>query len=74
MTLMEFFLFFSLLVRSDMFRITDPEAVGMARFLVDNDGLFVGSSSACNLVAAVRYVKKMGWKDGQNVEIGRAHV
>lgn len=67
MTLMEFFLFFSLLIRSDMFRITDPEAVGMARFLVDNDGLFVGSSSACNLVAAVRYVKKMGWKDGQNV-------
>ncbi|KAF9792195.1 tryptophan synthase beta subunit-like PLP-dependent enzyme [Thelephora terrestris] len=51
----------------DAFRITDPEAVGMARFLVENDGLFVGSSSACNLVAAVRYVRKMGWKDGQNV-------
>jgi len=48
-------------------RITDPEAVSMARFLVENDGLFVGSSSACNLVAAVRYVKKMGWKDGQTV-------
>jgi len=39
----------------------------MARFLVERDGLFVGSSSACNLVAAVRYVKKMGWKDGQTV-------
>ena len=48
-------------------RITDAEAVGMARFLVERDGLFVGSSSACNLVAAVRYVKKMGWNDGQTV-------
>jgi len=44
----------------DAFRITDPEAVSMARFLVEKDGLFVGSSSACNLVAAVRYVKKWG--------------
>ncbi|KAF9651448.1 PALP-domain-containing protein [Thelephora ganbajun] len=51
----------------DGFRITDAEAVSMARFLVEKDGLFVGSSSACNLVAAVRYVKKMGWKDGQTV-------
>jgi cysteine synthase A len=50
-----------------VFRILDAEAVGMARFLVERDGLFVGSSSACNLVAAVRYVKKMGWKDGQSV-------
>jgi len=48
-------------------RIMDSEAVSMARFLVERDGLFVGSSSACNLVAAVRYVKKMGWKDGQTV-------
>ena len=48
-------------------RIMDAEAVSMARFLVERDGLFVGSSSACNLVAAVRYVKKMGWKDGQTV-------
>ena len=48
-------------------RITDAEAVSMARFLVERDGLFVGSSSACNLVAAVKYVKKMGWRDGQTV-------
>ena len=48
-------------------RITDAEAVGMARFLIEKDGLFVGSSSACNLVAAVKHVKKMGWKDGQTV-------
>lgn len=50
-----------------MLRILDAEAVSMARFLVERDGLFVGSSSACNLVAAVRYVKKMGWKEGQTV-------
>ena len=50
-----------------MFRVTDAEAVSMARFLVEKDGLFLGSSSACNLVAAVRYVKKMGWRDGQTV-------
>lgn len=48
-------------------RIMDAEAVSMAKFLVERDGLFVGSSSACNLVAAVRYVKKMGWKDGQTI-------
>jgi cysteine synthase A len=52
---------------SYVFRITDAEAVAMARFLVERDGLFVGSSSACNLVAAVRYVKKTGWRDGRNV-------
>ena len=60
-------LFFSLLLRTCVLRVLDAEAVGMARFLVENDGLFVGSSSACNLVAAVRYVKKMGWKDGETV-------
>lgn len=48
-------------------RITDAEAVGMARFLVERDGLFVGSSSACNLVATVKYVKKMGWENGQTI-------
>lgn len=53
--------------RACLHRITDPEAVSMARFLVEKDGLFVGSSSACNLVAAVKYIKKMGWKDGQTV-------
>jgi len=58
---------FQLAIIDDVFRIMDAEAVGMARFLVERDGLFVGSSSACNLVAAVRYVKKMGWKDGQTV-------
>jgi len=32
----------------------------MSRWLVKHDGLFLGSSSACNLVAAVRVAKKLG--------------
>ncbi|OBZ70978.1 Cysteine synthase 2 [Grifola frondosa] len=51
----------------DAFRITDAEAVAMSRYLVRHDGFFLGSSSACNLVACVKLVKKMGWKDGQRV-------
>jgi len=51
----------------DAFRITDAEAVSMSRFLVHNDGLFLGSSSACNLVAAVKLAQKMGWKEGQTI-------
>ncbi|TCD64839.1 hypothetical protein EIP91_003587 [Steccherinum ochraceum] len=48
----------------DAFRITDAEAVAMSRYLVEHDGLFLGSSSACNLVACVKFVKKMGWGGG----------
>ncbi|KAJ7212992.1 PALP-domain-containing protein [Mycena pura] len=51
----------------DAFRVTDPEAVAMARYLVKYDGLFVGSSSACNLVACIRLVKKMGWHNGERI-------
>lgn len=39
----------------------------MSRYLVHNDGLFLGSSSACNLVACVKLVKKMGWNNGQRI-------
>lgn len=42
------------------YRITDAEAVAMSRYLVDHDGLFLGSSSACNLVACVRVAKRLG--------------
>ncbi|KAJ6629431.1 tryptophan synthase beta subunit-like PLP-dependent enzyme [Mycena sp. CBHHK59/15] len=51
----------------DAVRITDVEAVAMARYLVQHDGLFVGSSSACNLVACVRLAKKMGWRSGERI-------
>ncbi|EGO00389.1 hypothetical protein SERLA73DRAFT_53570 [Serpula lacrymans var. lacrymans S7.3] len=51
----------------DAFRITDAEAVAMSRYLVHHDGLFLGSSSACNLVACVKLVRELGWKDKQTV-------
>ncbi|KAF8554766.1 pyridoxal phosphate-dependent enzyme, beta subunit [Imleria badia] len=49
------------------FRITDAEAVAMSRYLVQHDGLFLGSSSACNLVACVKLVQQMGWQEGQTI-------
>ena len=48
-------------------RVTDAEAVAMSRYLVKNDGLFLGSSSACNLVACVKLAKQEGWTKGQTV-------
>ncbi|TFK25206.1 PALP-domain-containing protein [Coprinopsis marcescibilis] len=50
-------------ILDDAFRITDVEAVSMSRYLVQNDGLFLGSSSACNLLACVKLVQKMGWEN-----------
>jgi cysteine synthase len=50
----------------DAFRVSDAEAVAMARHLVARDGLFLGSSSACNLVACVRLVQAMGWQGSGN--------
>ncbi|KAJ3011957.1 hypothetical protein HKX48_006550 [Thoreauomyces humboldtii] len=41
-------------------RVTDREAVEMSRWLVRSDGLFVGSSSAVNCVAAVRVARQLG--------------
>ncbi|KAJ3557887.1 hypothetical protein NM688_g1228 [Phlebia brevispora] len=52
---------------SDAFRVLDEEAVAMSRYLVHHDGLFLGSSSACNLVACIKLVKKMGWHSGERV-------
>ena len=40
-------------------RVTDAEAVAMSRYLVQHDGLFLGSSSGCNLVACVRLAKRL---------------
>lgn len=42
------------------FKGTDMEAVEMSRFLLKNDGLFVGSSSAMNCVGAVRVAQSLG--------------
>lgn len=43
----------------DAYRVTDQEAISMSRHLVLKDGLFLGSSSACNLVACVRLAKTL---------------
>lgn len=44
-------------VVDDAIRVSDAEAVSMSRYIVKHDGLFLGSSSACNLVAAVQIAK-----------------
>jgi cysteine synthase A len=44
----------------DAVRVTDDQSVRMAKHLVDHDGLFVGSSSAVNCVAAYKYAKLLG--------------
>lgn len=40
-------------------RVSDQQAVRMAKYLSVNDGLFVGSSTAVNAVAAVRMAKQL---------------
>ncbi|KAI1115691.1 cysteine synthase-like protein [Nemania sp. NC0429] len=49
----------------DAVRVTDHQACRMARWLVENDGIFVGSSSAVNCVAAV--VAAMRLPEGSRV-------
>ncbi|CAI6272478.1 unnamed protein product [Periconia digitata] len=44
----------------DAIRVKDEQAIGMARWLVENDGIFVGSSSAVNCVAATQLAKQLG--------------
>lgn len=43
----------------DAVKVSDTQARGMARWLVEKDGLFVGASSAVNCVAAAQVAKKM---------------
>ena len=43
----------------DAVKVTDLQAMQMARWLVEKDGIFVGSSSAVNCVAAVVTAMKM---------------
>jgi len=42
------------------FKGTEREGVEMAYYLLRNDGLFVGASSALNCVGAVKLAKKLG--------------
>lgn len=41
-------------------KVSDAEAVAMSRFVAKHDGLFLGSSSAVNLVSAVRVAQFLG--------------
>ena len=43
----------------DAIRVSDQEAVDMAHFLLQTEGLWVGSSSAMNVVGAVRTARKL---------------
>ncbi|KAI8940257.1 hypothetical protein NX059_003959 [Plenodomus lindquistii] len=44
----------------DAIRVSDDQAIAMARWLVEHDGIFVGSSSAVNCVAATKLAKTLG--------------
>ena len=44
----------------DAIKVTDEQAIAMARWLVERDGIFVGSSSAVNCVAATLLAKQLG--------------
>ncbi|KAL8742537.1 MAG: hypothetical protein Q9190_004990 [Brigantiaea leucoxantha] len=45
---------------NDAIKITDEEASAMARWLVEKDGIFAGSSSAVNCAAAVQLARQLG--------------
>lgn len=45
------------------YRIKDMEALKMARWLSNNDGLFVGSSSCINACSVIRYVQEFGYQN-----------
>ncbi|KAI3456820.1 hypothetical protein Pfo_013483 [Paulownia fortunei] len=51
---------FKIAVLDGAFRGSDMEAVEMSRYLLKNDGLFLGSSSAMNCVGAVKVAQQMG--------------
>ncbi|KAL1651195.1 Cysteine synthase 2 [Diplodia intermedia] len=44
----------------DAIRVTDEQAMAMARWLVEKDGIFIGSSSAVNCVAVTKLALQMG--------------
>jgi cysteine synthase A len=44
----------------DAIKVTDEQAMRMARWLVEKEGLFVGSSSAVNCVAAATLARQLG--------------
>jgi cysteine synthase A len=49
----------------EAFKITDEEAIFMANYVYEKDGLFIGGSSAVNLCAVIKACKTLG--PGKNV-------
>ncbi|KAJ3134722.1 hypothetical protein HK100_003321 [Physocladia obscura] len=45
---------------TDALKVTDKEALEMSRYIMRNDGIFCGSSTAVHLVAAVREARRLG--------------
>lgn len=45
------------------YRVTDEEAIEMAHFLIQREGLFLGSSSAVNACAVVKVARDMAKTD-----------
>lgn len=44
----------------DAVRVSDEESVDMSRYLLREEGLFVGSSSAVNVCGAVKVAERLG--------------
>ena len=44
----------------DAIYVSDQEAVDMSRYIMREDGLFLGSSSAVNLMAALKFAQNVG--------------
>lgn len=44
----------------DAIRVTDSQSLHMARYIVEHDGFFIGSSSAVNLVASYKIARELG--------------
>ena len=51
---------FALATIDDAFHCSDQEAVDMGQFLLQHDGLWVGSSSCVNCVGAVKAARRLG--------------
>ena len=44
----------------DAYKVTDDEAIEMSRNIINKEGLFIGSSSAVNLVACEKLANQLG--------------
>ncbi|KAJ3207956.1 hypothetical protein HDU67_007112 [Dinochytrium kinnereticum] len=45
---------------NDVVRVSDADALQMSRFLLQEEGLFVGSSSAVNAAASLKFAERLG--------------